>query len=62
MNELFGLYSLKSFEGIFSLTISIIPPPVLFLSRRNGELKPSIANSSTKMRSMRSTKCLIYSE
>ena len=42
--ELFGLYSLKSFEGISSLSNSMIPPPKLFLSSQNGELKNSIAN------------------
>ena len=42
--ELFGLYWLKSFEGICSLTNNIIPPPELFLSSRNGTIKPFIAN------------------
>ena len=42
--ELFGLYSLKGFEGISSLTNFMIPPPELFLSSRNGELKSSIVN------------------
>ena len=42
--ELLHLYPLKSFEGICSLTNIIIPPPELFLSSRNGDLKPSIAN------------------
>ena len=42
--ELLGLYLLKSFEGISSLTNSVITPPELFLSSRKGTLKPSIAN------------------
>ena len=42
--KLFGLYSLKSFEGISHLTNSIIPPVELFLSSRNGELKLSNVN------------------
>ena len=64
--ELFGLYSLKSFEGISSPTNSIMPPAELFLPSRNRELKASIANclhgkdESTFVR--RSAKCLIYPE
>ena len=42
--ELFDLFWIKSFEGISSLTNSIIPPPELFLSIRNGRLKPSIGH------------------
>ena len=41
--ELCDLYSLKSFEEISSLANSIIPPPELFLSSRNGEVKPCFA-------------------
>ena len=41
---MFGWYSLEIFEGISSLTNSIIPPPELFLSSRSGEIKPFIAN------------------
>ena len=41
---MFGLYSLKSFEEIFFLKNSIIPPPELFLSSRNEERKLLTAN------------------
>ena len=42
--ELSRLYWLKGFEGISSLTNSIIPPPKPFLSSRNETLKPSIGS------------------
>ena len=42
--ELFGLHSLKSFEGISSLINNIMPPPQSFLSSQDGELKPSLPN------------------
>ena len=51
---------------VFFLTNSIIPPPELFLLRRNGELKPSIANwlegKMDLLLFLRSAKCLIYPE
>ena len=42
--EPFGLCALKSFKGISSLTNSIIPPPEVFLSSRDREVKPLISD------------------
>ena len=57
------MYLTKSFEGISSLTNSIILPHELFLSTQNGDLKHSgLRKMKDPLLFLRSAKCLIYPE